>query len=316
MQRILAAAGREIVVVIVGPGAIGCLFAALLAEKGLAVALLDKNPERSLLLSREGIRVKDSAGERLVHVPCEADPFRLSPPAFLCLCIKSFDTEAAMRHALPLLGAQTVIVSLQNGLGNAEIAARLSAGRPILCAATSHGSTAECAGVVRHAGAGPTIIAPHTAAADYHARAFADMLMNAGIESHVTPDAATLLWSKAAINAAINPVTAIADVPNGAILEREDLRMQAEEAALETERVARAMGINLIYDNTLEAVQNVCRNTASNFSSMLQDIRRGRRTEIEAINGEVVRHGRRLGIPVPVNEELLHRVLEISADRR
>jgi len=313
MQGARARPSGKTDIVIVGPGAIGCLFAALLSEKGLNVALLDKNAERAEFIAREGIRLKDSAGERVIRVPCEADPSKVSPPDALCLCVKSFDTEAAMCRALPLLGPRTTVVSLQNGLGNAETAARFSGGRPVLCAATSHGSTAESAGVIRHAGAGPTVVAPHTGASPQHAESFARLLLRAGFDAQTAPDATALLWSKLAINAAINPVTALAGVPNGAVPEREDLRRTAASAAVETESVARAMGIGLLYADIVSAVENVCRMTAQNISSMLQDVRRRRRTEIEAINGAVVAHGRRLGVPVPVNEDLLRRVLDISA---
>ncbi len=296
-------------IVVVGPGAIGCLFAALLKEAGNDVTLLDKEPERARRISQTGIRIEGIGGARTVPIAAEADPSVIGAADFVCICVKSYDTLSAVKHALPLIGPRTAVVSLQNGLGNAEQIAGVAGAEKVICATTSQGSTSLGAGHVRHAGLAPTFVAPFTGSK--RAAEFVKTLNKSGIEAQLLDNAAAMLWSKAVVNAAINPVTAIWKVPNGQVIERADLRKIAFDAAEEAENVARAKGVSLLFDKAAAEVESVCRKTRDNISSMLQDVRRGRRTEIDAINGVIVKEGRNLGMKAPVNEMLVERVMDI-----
>jgi len=298
--------------VIVGPGAIGCLFAALLTEAGWDVVLLDRDPARARRLCDAGIRVDDPAGSRTVRVPAVASTGGVRTPDAVCICVKSYDTAAAVRSTRPLLGPHTFLASLQNGLGHAEILAAAAGPGRTVCAATSHGATSLGAGHVRHAGTGPTTVAPFDRQQPEPARRFARALDRAGIAASFLEDADGMLWSKLIVNAAVNPVTALWDVPNGAILERPELQDTALAAAAEAEQVARARGVRLLYEHAAQAVTDVCTATRDNLSSMLQDLRAGRRTEV----GAVVDEARRLDVPAPINRRLLSRVREREAADR
>ncbi|MDI6774158.1 MAG: 2-dehydropantoate 2-reductase [Verrucomicrobiota bacterium] len=295
-------------IVVVGPGAIGCLLSALLAESGEDVILLDKRSARARLISHNGIRLDEGARSRRVSVRAVSDAARIKRADHVFLCVKSYDTAAAVRHARLLVGPDTTLCSFQNGLGNAEIITRAVRPGCAVCASTAHGATTIAPGHVVHAGAGVTMLAPCRGTAASRAEELAALLRRAGLHVRLTGDARSLIWSKLIINAAINPVTAIAGVANGAVLQRPDLRSLSARAAIEAERVARARGVTLLFRDAVAEVEAVCRRTRDNLSSMLQDILRGKRTEIDAINGAIVAEARQSGIPAPVNIRLVESV--------
>lgn len=300
-------------IVIVGPGAIGCLFAGLLAKAGRNVSLLDNDPARAASIAADGIRIESAGGTDTVAADITADPAAVRQPVdCLCICVKAYDTRAAIRHARPLVSDDTLIVSLQNGLGNAEQIESEMPGHAVACAVTSHGSTVLGAGHVRHAGTGSTATAPVGPRAAPGLSLFADTLEGAGIQVVRRDDCPSMLWSKAIVNAAINPLTAVHNVNNGAVLERPELRDTAMTAAAEAAAVAAAAGVPLLFESAEEQVETVCRRTADNISSMLQDVRIGRETEIEAITGTIVEKAHELGVSVPTNERLLAEVKALS----
>jgi len=202
-----------------------------------------------------------------------------------------------------MLGLETVLVSLQNGIGNAEQLATLAPGHTV-CATTSMGAILEANNTVLWTGRGPTQLAPFGKTPAHDANLIAGLLTTVGCVCHVLPDAASMLWGKLILNAAINPVTALYGIANGRLPEHPEARDQAFAAAREAMAVAKALGLKLAYDKAPTAITEVCRQTAANRSSMLQDIEQGRPTEIEAITGAIVAEADRLNIPVPVNKAL------------
>lgn len=291
-------------VVIVGPGALGCLFASLLTEAEYDVVLLDKDPKRARLIFKQGILIEQNHRTRNVHMSVTGSPAEIGMADFVCLCVKSFDTRSAIQHAASLIGPKTIVVSIQNGLGNAEVIARVADRKKLICAVTSQASTSLGVGHIRHAGTGLTSVASFLPRQS-DAPAFARVLRNAGIPTEVLDDAAAMIWGKLVVNAAINPVTTIGDVSNGEILSQPNLREMAFAAAREAALVAEAKGIRLPFVDAAEEVENVCKATAANISSMLQDLRNGKETEIDAINGAIVREARSAKVPVPTNKLLL-----------
>jgi len=309
--------GNQPRVVIVGPGAIGCLFACLLARSGFRVSLLDKYPGRARLLSERGISLEEGGISR-IKIPVFAEPGSVIDDCdVLIVCVKAFDTRAAVRHAMSLVKNGTTVVSLQNGLGNLEaIAEHVPPGR-VVCAVTGHGATSLAPGSVRHAGSGITRVAPFVAEGMHRARAVAEIIGSAGLEAESLPDVETVRWSKLIVNAAVNPLSAIHNVPNGSLARDPELLEYMRLAAGEGQRVAVSKGVGLLYADAASETERVCRETAGNLSSRLQDVRRRRRTEIDAINGAIVRTGSDLGIATPVNAELtdaIHRIEESYSD--
>lgn len=306
-------------IVFVGPGAMGCLVAALFKETLRPgthdVWLLDKNTERAEFINTHGVRIDDKNGARVVRVATTAETAVIGSANLLCLCVKTYDTGPAIRHSLRLVGMDTIVVSLQNGCGNVEQIAEVVENAQIVCGITAHGATKLGEGHVRHAGAGPTWLAPFLAERRELAGRVADLLTKSGMDATVVDDMQSMIWSKLIINSAINPLTAISNVWNGQLLEDPELRKTMRKAASEAAAVARAKGMALMYGDEVEEIEKVCRATSKNISSMLQDVRRGRRTEIDSITGVIVKEAHALGVEVPTNEMLLERVHAIEKEK-
>lgn len=280
---------------ILGAGALGSLFAHRLASRTSSeVRLLARTPRPAWV---------EVDGEGGVAVTIEGPPRR--PVDLLLVLVKAYATADAIDWAREAVGEETVALTLQNGIGNAEAIARLLPPERILAGTTAQGASLVAPGLVRHGGSGPTYLAPWAPGGPAEARAgaVADLLRQAGIGTEVVADPLPLLWMKLAVNCGINALTAILQVPNGELLLRPDARKTLEAAAAEVGAVARAAGIRLPAD-PVERTVAVARATAGNRSSMLQDITAGRRTEIDAINGAVVARGAELGVETPVNAVL------------
>lgn len=179
---------------------------------------------------------------------------------------------------------------------------------------TAQAATLLGPGRVRHAGSGPTVLAAGPGQAKTMA-AIAAVFNQAGIPTSVTEDGEALLWSKLMVNVGINALTAVLRVPNGTLAEVPECESIMAQAVAEAVTVARAMGIEFSGEETLHKVRQVCRVTSSNQSSMLQDILKGRLTEIDVINGAVVRKGAENGIPTPVNLMLTELIKALEATR-
>lgn len=294
--------------VITGPGAMGCLFAALLTESGHDVWLLDKSEARADQIAKSGIRVEGIGGVRLVRPKATSNPADIGTADLVFIWVKAYNTETAVSAVMPAVAGHTQVVSLQNGLGNLEAISRAVAPQNIIGGVTSHGATLLHTGSVRHAGKGDTIIGRMRGQPDGGLQEIADLLSEAGILTTISPDIEAAIWSKLTINAAINPLTAITRLKNGQLLESPETRRLLDLVAEESERIVAATGMTLLYPNVRDRVYAVCEATAGNTSSMLQDVLRGRRTEIDAINGALIEKSMALNIQAPVNEVLLRLV--------
>ncbi len=310
-------------IAVIGPGAMGCLLAALLSKGGHEVWLVDRRPERARVLDRRGVLVSEAGDEgrdtRLrVPVHATADPGRVGEVELVIVAVKSRDTAEAGSAAGRMAGLKTSILTLQNGLGNLETLQDALGGDRVLAGVTSQGATSIGPGEVIHAGSGPTVVGEASGEASARARTIAEIFSAAGIPTEVTDDIESARWGKLVVNAGLNAVAALARVPNGALVTSENLQSAMREAVQEAVRVAEAKGITLPEEDMAAWSKEICRRTDKNINSMLQDLLRGRPTEIDAINGAVVREGRALGVPTPVNQLLawLVRGIEETSDRR
>ncbi|MER3545320.1 MAG: 2-dehydropantoate 2-reductase [Chloroflexota bacterium] len=299
-------------IAIIGIGAMGCLFGARLAPLA-DVVMVGTWPEGLAALRERGITLADAQGERTI--PVQVADAAASPPCDLALIlVKSYQTARAARQAAEWLAPQGLALTLQNGLGNDEVlAASLGAARVAL-GVTAQGAMLLGPGRVYHAGVGLTHLGVTPLTRERLAEVGA-LFRQAGLETHLTENIAGLVWGKLVVNSAINPLTALLRVPNGALLQNERARALMEAVAWETAHVAQAQGIRLPFDDPAERVREVAARTAHNRSSMLQDVLRGAPTEIEAINGAVVRAGQRLGVPTPINATLWRLVCALEATR-
>ncbi|MFQ5921801.1 MAG: ketopantoate reductase family protein [Anaerolineales bacterium] len=285
-------------ILIVGTGAMAGLFGGRLASHA-EVTLLGRWTAGLEALRTRGIRLQENGETITASVTATDDPSECKGAQSALVLVKSWQTEAAGNMLAECLAPEGVALTLQNGLGNIEVLeAAIGAARAALGVTTS-GARQLGPGTVRAGGAGPTYVAPHP-----RLEPLVDLLETAGFEVHAASDLVSLVWGKLAVNAGINALTALLEVRNGELLERPHARLLMNEAAIETTRVAEAQGIQLPYDDPSHEVEEVAKRTAENESSMLQDIRRGAPTEVDAINGAVVREGERRGVPTPVNWSL------------
>ncbi len=299
-------------IAIIGPGAIGSLLAALLARSGHDLFLLDHRPQRALQRNAEGIRIEEKETHWQIAVKSSADANDFGKADVIFICTKAYDTAEAVKQLPGLTTPDTIVVSLQNGIGNSEIIAQQTAGRHTVCAATAMGAFINKNGTIRRTGHGTTQAAPFGKTSIYDAQKIAELLSSSGCKTKTAADAQTMLWSKLLINAAINPLTAIYGITNGKLLSHKEACPIAYRAANETKAVTDALGIKLTYDNPEKAVEKVCKETANNRSSMLRDIENHRKTEIEAITGVIITEAERLNIPVPANRKLFDAVRNLS----
>jgi len=303
-------------IAIVGAGAMGSLFGGLLAEAGEDVVLVDVWEEHMRAINERGLRIRGVSGDRVVRVKATTKHAEVGVVDLVLLQVKSYATEKAIRDALPMVGERTVVLTLQNGLGNVEKIAAVVGRERVLAGTTAHGATVLGPGEIYHAGRGPTVIGEVDGRITDRVKAIAELFNRAGIETEVTDNIMGAVWTKMLANVAINALTAITGLYNGELLELEETKAVMLKAVDEAVAVAKAMGIKLLVEDPHEFVLGIARATATNKSSMLQDVERGRRTEIDAINGMIVHYGRELGIPTPVNEALVAAVKGIELRMR
>ena len=313
-------------VAIVGCGALGGVFAGLLSSAGMKVVAVVRSEDERKRIAEGGLRMLENGRETLLRLrvcaelPVQEGPAQEGKEAFdlVLVLVKAFDTEAVAARLAGRIPPETPVLTLQNGLGNAEaLAARLKP-QQILAGVTTFGALRESSGAVRLTGRGECVIGAwppgNGSAAELHTRSVAELLSNAGIPSTAAPNVLPVLWKKLAASAVINPLTAILRVPNGELLHRPALNPLIAEIVEEVWQVAARRQIPLPPPPELvEEVERICRGTASNRSSMLRDVEEGRRTEIESINGAVVRLGRERGVLAPANQALASLVQTISA---
>lgn len=297
---------------IVGPGALGCLFAGLLALDGHDVRLLGRRAEQAEAINRDGIVVEHDGAERRAAVRAGTDPAALGPVDLAIVLVKATDSVAAAPSVPPLLAPDAPAISLQNGLGNIDALTAVLGVERVLGGITSQGATLLGAGRIRHAGFGPTSLAEAGGALTARAEAIASVLDRAGLVATAYADASPLIWGKLIANAAINPLGALFRCQNGYTVERPAARELFYQLAREAGAVAAALGVALPFADAAAHAESIARVTFNNRNSMLQDVEAGRRTEIAAINGAVARLGAEHGVPTPLNATVAQmiRVLE------
>lgn len=310
-------------VVIIGPGALGCLIASSLAIKvdqplrkslDLELWLLDYRPERARLLNDNGLILEEGGRQKNCRIRTTATPKEIGPADIVLLCVKSQQMAEGLQQAAPLFQPESILLTLQNGIGHLDLLKDRQKLPPVVLGVTAQGANLVRAGHVRHAGDGLTRIGFPKQATFSRSLLLAkacNLLNYGGIETLIVDNIIDYVWSKLLINAGINALTAIERCPNGTLPELPGALEKMTAALREGEAVARALGIHLT-DDPVTATLDVCRKTRENLSSMLQDVMHGRPTEIDSINGAIVAAGRKLDIATPINEELTQRVKKIE----
>jgi len=293
-------------IAIVGAGALGLLFAIHLHQCGENVYLINRKGENAETIKRDGIQVKWPNGkEQRFYIPIYTQIGSLPAADTVLLLVKGYATSNAIRMVLPIISEETIIITLQNGMGNIEKmtsilgeSAHISAGTTI-CASTRLSANHI---YINHIG--ETYIGYLQREPDERLKVITKTLSRCGIPTKCETRIKQKLWEKLFSNIAINPITALLDVPNGHIVKNGNCKELVKKLINEAVKVAEADGMTFSKDKVIESVFSIASKTGNNISSMLQDIRNGKKTEIDNINGWIVAKGRFYSIPTPTNEAI------------
>ena len=299
----------------IGAGAVGCYFGGMLARAGHEVTLIGR-PAHVEAFRREGLRFEAKTFDERVQVKADTEPSGVTGASLVLFCVKSTDTEAAAAQIAPHLSPGAVIVNLQNGVDNTErIQARVP--NPVIPAVVYVATEMAGPGHLKHHGRGDLVIGATDSKVTPAMLARVKALFEpAGVPVIVSDNVAAELWMKLVVNCAYNAISAIAQLPYGEMVKGAGIPETMRDVVAETLAVAKAKGVVMPAD-TLERVMKLAGAMPAQFSSTAQDLARGKRTEIDYLNGYVMRAGEALGVATPVSRALfaLVRLLESKAGR-
>jgi 2-dehydropantoate 2-reductase len=296
-------------IAVIGAGAMGSVMGGLLAKAGNDVTLVDVWREAVEAIKTKGLRID----EEVVKVRATDKPAEVGMVDLVLVFVKCYHTEAAVRNALPLIGANTVVLSLQNGWGNGPRIAKIVGEDKLLLGVCYHSATVAGPGHVLHVGKGMTFMGELNGKMTKRLEEIADTFKRAGID--VTPTAEVLkeIWSKLALNVCTLPTSALLRFYAPQLVQHEPMLELMKALLQEVIAVARAQKIPLDFNERWGAITTLLRRCAPTAkSSMLQDVEKGRQTEIDVINGAIVEAGDRLNIPVPFNRSMLWMVKSLE----
>ena len=295
-------------VTIVGAGAMGSLFGGRLALAGNTVELVDVADSQIAAINAGGLHLRLDGVEHVVRLQAGRAEAIRAIPDLLILFTKGPYSEAALASVRHLLGPGTWALTLQNGLGNGERLARHVPAERILIGMTNWPADFQGPGRVASHGAGEVRLWSYDGRPGERLQQIARTLSEAGLQCTADPAVTTAIWEKVAFNAAMNAVAAITGFGVGEMADRPELRALAGDIVAEIVAVGRLAGFAVERTRIEHALDFAYAHHRSHLPSMLQDLRAGRATEIDSINGAVVREAQRLGLPAPVNATLTHLV--------
>jgi len=281
----------------------GSLFGGLLAESGNEVYLLDIWKDHVDRINKNGLWIEGLSGDRFIKIKAVTEPKEIGGTSDLIIIfVKSYHTESAAKNISPLVGESTSILTLQNGLGNLEMLSDIFGSEKVIAGTTSYGATILGPGRVRHAGIGSTIIGELDGQITARIEKIACVLTKASIKTEVSNNVLGLVWSKLLINVGINALGVLIRVNNGELIKGKYSSKLQAALVKEAIGVAEKKEIKLIHQDMVKEVASICEKTSANINSMLQDVLKKRKTEIDFINGAIVREGEKLNVPTPTNQ--------------
>lgn len=285
---------------IVGAGSMGTLFAVYFTHMDIDTVIYEKN-DRIVSAMKNGISIEGKKSPPL-RIKVSSDASSLEDRTHIFIFVKSYSTEDAVEDIAYIVSQNTIIITLQNGLGNVEKINRYFPLERIVFGTTSYGASKKDHNTLVPGGSGMVLIGGIDTSL---VEAVNDLLKHCKITSRVTDNPRGALWRKAIINAAINPIGSLLNMQNGAILENIYTASLQKAIVYEAVDIAASEGINFRHDEMLEATRDVCRKTSKNICSMLQDITAGRQTEIDNITGEIIKTAKKHNLTAPYNESLM-----------
>jgi len=292
---------------VMGAGAVGCFYGGMLARAGLPVTLIGRAAHVQAIQS-QGLRLQTLSFDEVMHPQASELPSAVADANVVLFAVKSTDTEAAGLQIRPHLQPGALVLCLQNGVDNAERLRAVLPGVDVAAAAVYVATEMAGPGHLRHHGRGELIIEPSPRSA-----ALAKALQAAGVPTQISAQVRNVLWTKLVINCAYNGLSAIGQIAYGELLQRPGVSQVLQDLVSECRAVAAADGVALP-DDLEVSVQAIAHSMATQMSSTAHDLRRGKPTEIDFLNGHIVRRGELLGVPTPANR-LLWAAVELLEDR-
>jgi len=287
-------------IAVIGAGALGCLFGGRLTESGHDVHLLHYRQSYVDRLNEEGLTIESEDGETTdIAVEATTDASEVGPVDFAIVFVKSHQTEAALAEHAACIGPETDLLSLQNGLRHYDRLLDVVGEDRAFAGVTYQGAVAEEPGYVRVTSGGPSTFGGTN---DAGARRIEAALEDAGFPVELVDDPRAYIWAKQLMSLPIKPLAALTHLSNGELVATPETRELMEQIVAEAEAVAECRGIDIPMDDPMEEVVTTCEESHSHYSSMLQDVRAERKTEIDDVNGAIVDIAHEEGVDVPVNE--------------
>lgn len=298
-------------VVIIGAGAMGSVYGGFLAEAGNEVYFLDVFKEHVDNINKDGLWMEGTSGDRYIKgIKATSNPEEVGIVDLAIVFVKSTITDIAIKQNQAVIGENTIVLTLQNGLGNIEKLETVVKKEQIISGTTSHGANLLGPGRIKHAGHGATVIGELNGEVTERIKKVQKVFEDAKLAPvQVSTNVMGLIWDKVLVNVGINPLTALTGLRNGQLLDYPETEWISENAVAEAAKVAEAAGIVLVTPNPVEHFREVAKVTGENISSMLADVNNKRRTEISNINGAIVRLGKEYNIPTPINEVITNLIL-------
>ena len=294
-------------VCVLGSGAMGSSIGGLLADAGSEVYLIDTWAEHVNVMNGQGLKLRVGSSDRIVKVRAATDCRGIGQADLIIVLVKSFNTREAVENAGPIIGDKTVIMSLQNGLGNEEIIAEVAGKEHVVGGRTFAGGSVLGPGHVSTNIAGkPTYIGELDCSATERVTRITEEFNRAGLVTTVSANIVGIMWDKLLVNVATGALCGITRLPYGGLYKMPELRECALEAVSEGMAVAKASGVKLATKDPKEAWFKASEGLPEDFKpSISQSLENGMRTEIDFINGAVVRCGEKCRVPTPVNKTLV-----------
>jgi 2-dehydropantoate 2-reductase len=284
-------------VAVMGAGAVGCYYGGMLARAGHDVTLIAR-PEHVEAIERDGLRMQTKTFDEHVRLKASSDASAVQGAVLVLFCVKSLDTETAGALMRPHLAADALVLTLQNGVDNADRLRTVLPQHAVAAAVVYVATEMAGPGHVRHHGRGELVIEPSG-----RSEAAAEALIAAGVPTEISDNVRGELWAKLILNCAYNAVSAITQLPYGKTVAGEGVQDMMRDVVAECLAVAKADGVQVAGDVDA-AICKIFETMPTQFSSTAQDLARGKRSEIDYLNGLIVRRGEALGIATPANRVL------------
>lgn len=294
-------------IAVVGAGAMGSIFGARFVQAGHDTVLVDVAEPLVDAINANGVTVVRGGDETVTHVPATTDPASVGPVDIVVFFTKCYHTAAAAEGARPLVGPTTVVASLQNGWGNGDTLAAAFPPEQVVVGVTYNSGLVEGLGRVVHPAEQPTLVGSFVDDGD-GAALLAEAIAAAGFEASIASPVRPEIWKKLILNAATLPTAALTGMHAGALGACEDTRALVSDTTREAVVVAQALGYGIEYEERIDTILALLEKAGPSKASMLQDVEAGRRTEIDVINGAVVKAADDLGVDVPINRALMQLV--------